>query len=304
MLDVLVVGSANMDYIIEVDVPPAPGETVLARDMTRTPGGKGANQAVAAARMGAKVRLLASVGDDEDGAEILRRLRAEGIDTSAVDIVDHRRTGLALVSVFRSGENSITVVPGANHAVDADRIRRSIANDAAGPCLLVLQGELLPEATSAAARAVSRTHGRVILNLAPYSKLPPDVIALADPLVLNESEAGAMCGITVVDVASAMAALSVLIDRAGSAVITLGALGAVWAAGGDAGHVPAPVIDAVVDTTGAGDAFTGALAAELARGGDLASATAVGVGAGSFAVSRIGAQQSYPWRDQLLGSQG
>lgn len=297
---VLVIGSANLDYIVKVTAPPGPGETVLAKNMIKHPGGKGANQAVAAAKMGAEVRFVGCVGDDNDGALLLRELRAEGVDTTAVEIVSHARTGLALVSVFDTGENSITVVPGANFSLQPSRVKRAITGGGAQQTgAIVLQGEVKSDIIEAAALAAETVGAKVVLNLAPYRGLTKETLSLCDPLVVNQSEAAAMVGFQIPDAAAAQQALAVLIASVRSAVITLGAAGACWADISGSGHVPAPEVEAVVDTTGAGDAFVGALAAELSAGLSLRQATETGVRAGSFAVGRFGAQSSYPTRSEL-----
>jgi ribokinase len=297
--EVLVIGSANLDYIVQVSAPPAPGETVLAKNMIKHPGGKGANQAVAAAKMGAEVRFVGCVGDDNDGALLLRELRAEGVDTTAVEIVSHARTGLALVSVFDSGENSITVVPGANFSLHPGRVKRAIAGGDAKDGVVVLQGEVKSEIIDAAAQSAEAAGARVVLNLAPYRAVAKETLSLCDPLVVNQSEAAAMVGFQIPEAAAAQQALTILLATVRSAVITLGGAGACWADTSGSGHVPAPVVEAVMDTTGAGDAFVGALAAELSAGLSLRQATETGVRAGSFAVGRFGAQSSYPTRTEL-----
>lgn len=298
--DVLVIGSANLDYIVKVDVPPKPGETVLAKHLVKHPGGKGANQAVAAARMGARVRFIGCVGDDGDGAMLLRELRAEGVDTTDVEIAAHVQTGLALVSVFDTGENSITVVPGANFALQTARIRRAVTALDSTDTIVVMQGEVKGAIIDAAVVASALTERtRFILNLAPYRSVTPEVLAACDPLVVNESEASAMVGYEIDGPETALRALGDLRGRVRSVVITLGGAGAVWAENGFDGHVAAPPVSAVVDTTGAGDAFVGALASELAVGATLQAAVEVGVRAGSFAVERFGAQSSYPMRSDL-----
>ncbi len=301
---VLVVGSANLDYIIKVDVPPGPGETILAKQMVRHPGGKGANQAVAAARMDVSVQFVGCVGDDPDGGLILRELQSEGVDTSAVEIVAHMQTGLALVSVFDSGENSITVIPGANFALQASRVKRAVATLERNPIIIVLQAEVKPSVNTAAVTAASdpNINARIVLNLAPYSPVSAEILAACDPLVVNQSEAGAMVGYEIVDRRAAERAVAELVSSVRSVVITLGADGACWGQRDERGYVAAPVLDAVVDTTGAGDAFVGALAAELATGASLEDAVKLGVEAGSFAVGRFGAQSSYPLRAHLRPS--
>jgi len=302
---IIVVGSANQDYIVRVTAPPAPGETVLAQDLIRQPGGKGANQAVAAARLNGDVTFIASVGDDRDGTDLLRGLRREGVDASEVEIVDRGRTGLALVSVYDSGENSITVVPGTNFALSASRVTRTVGRlvGEVENAVVVVQAELRTEIISTALRTGNDSGARCVLNLAPYQHLSDDLLALCDPLVVNETEASSLIGWPVTDSAKAERAVRELLPRVRSVVITLGAQGAYWADAQSEGHVPAGAVAHVVDTTGAGDAFVGALAATLARGGDLQEATTVGVRAGTFAVQSPGAQSSYPTLADLEAAQ-
>jgi ribokinase len=298
---IVVVGSANQDYIVRVAKPPEPGETVLATTLLTQPGGKGANQAVAAARLRGNVSFVGAVGDDADGASLLRELRAEGVDTTNVEIINRVRTGLALVSVFDNGENSITVVPGTNFALTSERVSRAIKRIAhdSDSTVMVVQAELLPEIIESAVQTASDVGARSILNLAPYQPLSAEVIAQCDPLVVNESEASSLVGWKVHDVATAALAASQIVKSTRSVVITIGAQGAYWSDSTDAGHVPAPMVTDVLDTTGAGDAFVGALAAQIAGGESLKRAVEVGVLAGSFAVRRPGAQSSYATETEL-----
>ena len=297
---IIVVGSANQDYIVRVSVPPGPGETVIASSLLKQPGGKGANQAVAAARLGADVSFVGSVGGDDDGAQLIRALRSEGVDTANVEIISRGRTGLALVSVYDSGENSITVVPGANFSLNSERVRRTIGRTVAEShaAIMVAQAEVLPEIVTAALTAAEEAGVRVIFNLAPFQPVADQLLAACDPLVVNEAEASRLLGY---DVHGAVAerAADLLRSRTRSVVITVGAEGAYWADHHTAGHVPATGEVQVVDTTGAGDAFVGALAVELAGGAALDEAVAVGVRAGTFAVTSPGAQSSYPTRADL-----
>lgn len=293
---IVVVGSANQDYIVRVAAPPGPGETVLAQSLVRQPGGKGANQAVAAARMSGNVSFIASVGDDADGSLLLRELRSEGVDTTNVEIINRGSTGLALVSVYDSGENSITVVPGTNFALTSERVRRTVERLAADPAraIVVVQAELLPQIIESTLRAAASSGARCVLNLAPYQPISDELLALCDPLVVNEAEASALVGWTVQDVESAERAVRQLRRVSPSVVVTIGPRGAVWEDATGGGHMAAPEGVRVVDTTGAGDAFVGALAALLARGVSLERAVEVGVWAGSYAVGSPGAQSSYP----------
>ncbi|WP_121368067.1 ribokinase [Frondihabitans australicus] len=295
---IVVVGSANQDYLVRVPRTPRPGETTLATGMTKQPGGKGANQAVAAARLGGDVHFVGAVGRDDDGAVILRGLATDGVSVDDVQIVDAHPTGLALISVDADGENSITVVSGANATVTAERASGVVSRLAGPGAIVVVQAELPAPVIEATVHAAQGAGARVIVNLAPYLPLAPAALALADPLVVNETEAGQLLGSDVSDVDAALAAMPRLLEHARSAVVTLGGAGAVWASregdGAGAGaHVPAPQVADVVDTTGAGDAFVGAVAFALSRGDDLGKAVALGVRAGSFAIGGVGAQRSY-----------
>ena len=289
---ITVVGSANLDYIVRIPHLPERGETILASSLRKHPGGKGANQAVAAARLGADVRFIGCVGDDDDGTLLLRELRAEGVDTSHVEIVPSEPTGLALVSVYGNGENTIVVVPGANSAVSDARVSRTIRGEAKG-AIVVVQAEVQPKVIRATLLAAEEVEARAVMNLAPFCELDEELINLCDPIVLNESEASALVMRSVRGQDAAQEAALEIAQRARSVVVTTGADGACWARQGAGGCMPAPVVSAVVDTTGAGDAFVGQLAAQLAQGADLETAVRYGVQAGSFAVTRDGAQASY-----------
>lgn len=296
---IVVIGSANQDYLLRVPAVPAPGETTLAHTMRRSPGGKGANQAVAAARLGADVRFVGCVGDDDDGALLLRELRAEGVTTTDVEIIGREPTGIALVMVDDSGENSIVVVPGANFALTAARVQRVLVRQPRDAVVLI-QAEVPVAIVTATSRAAREAGARLVLNLAPYVALEDQALAPCDPLVVNESEAAALTGRAASTPEDALEVARDLLARCRSVVLTLGAQGAVWASPTGAGHVPAPAVADVVDTTGAGDAFAGALAVRLASGRSLEDAVELGVRAGSFAVTSEGAQSSYPRRNDLL----
>lgn len=300
MSRVIVVGSANMDYLIRVTDLPVLGETVLAHGLTKQPGGKGANQAVAASRLGADVSFVASLGDDEDGAQILLDLRSEGMHVGDVEITSAMPTGAAMVYVMDDGENSIVVVPGANSTLSASRVERTLRRLAAQECVVVVQAEIPEETVEATLRTASELGMRIVFNLAPYRPFAAGAIAVADPLVVNETEASALLGRRVDTLAEGEEAASMLAGRTSvSAVITLGALGAAWADTSGSGSCPAPVVEQVVDTTGAGDAFVGALAKELADGRSLSDSVVTGVLVGAFSVSRPGAQSSYPTSQDL-----
>lgn len=300
--DVVVVGSVNRDYVCRADVLPAPGETVLGGAASVGSGGKGGNQAVASSLLGARTALVARVGEDDDGRALLADLGAAGVDTTEVVALDDTRTGMAFVMVDARGENSIVVAPGANDLLDAgataDAVRRLL-----GPSgVLVTQAEIPVAAFEAAVAAAADVGCRAVVNLAPYRPISADLLASCDPLVVNESEASGLLGRDVRGTEQATVAARELAGRAASAVVTVGASGAVVARGDDVDHVPAEHAEAV-DTTGAGDAFTGALAAALSAGCPLVDAVRIGVRAGTYAVLRPGAQASFPTGSALgLGS--
>jgi ribokinase len=304
--NVIVVGSANQDYVITTDALPAAGETSLAKTFQKFPGGKGANQAVACARLGAQVHFIGAVGDDDDGALIIRELRSEGIDTSEIEIITSERTGMAIVSVLPEGDNAIIVVPGANFTLAPERVTRAVERLVTEQSVVVVQGEIPVESIAATVVAASRAGARSVVNLAPFVELPAETVQGADPLVVNEVEAAFLTGYVIDSSARAQEAAKDIARQAKSAVITLGAAGAAWATADESGIVPGLPVSEVVDTTGAGDAFIGAIAAMFIEGRDLESAVRVGVEVGALAVARIGAQATYPLRDVVrqLGETG
>lgn len=293
---ITVVGSINADLVVTLERHPRPGETVLGRSMTVLPGGKGANQAVAAALLGAEVTMIGAVGGDAYAEVALSALADAGVDLQSV-----RRTGggtgVAVVEVADDGENTIVVLPGANAEVTPELVGASSAA-IRGAAVVVVQGELPAEATEAAVRSAS---GRVIVNLAPVIAVDPEVLLRADPLVVNEHEGALVLaqagGGRAPDHEGVVTGL--LARGFASVVMTLGAAGALVSAGGAVRAVRAPHVR-VVDTTGAGDAFVGALAARLAVGDRLEEAVRFAVRVGSFAVQRPGAQPSYPSADDPL----
>ena len=285
----IVLGSANTDYTVLVERHPLPGETLLGDELVVATGGKGANQALAAARSGAMPVFLGAVGDDANGRQMLDALGSGGVDVSSVAIVDDAPTGIALITVSRDGENTIVVAAGANARVNAHEVEAALRAVAGVGTVLLAQLEIPLAVVTEAAAIVDELGGRTVLNLSPSREIPDALLALCDPLVVNESEAHDLTGLPVDSVDEALAATSALLERCRSVVITLGGDGAVFAAPGESGHVPAPRVK-VVDTTGAGDAFVGALCAELADAADLPTAVSRGVEAGSAAVQWLGAQ--------------
>ncbi|MEW2636358.1 ribokinase [Streptomyces sp. NPDC048389] len=294
--DLLVVGSANADLVVGVERRPAAGETVLGTDLTVHPGGKGANQAVAAARLGARTALLARVGDDAHGRLLLDSQRAAGVDTGGVR-VGGAPTGVALITVDPSGDNSIVVSPGANARLTPADIRA--ADELLGRARVVsLQLEIPLDTVAEVARTLP-PGARLVLNPSPPAPLPADVLAVCDPLVVNEHEACFILGAEEAGATPEEWARALLALGPRSVVITLGAQGALVADGeaGGLDHVASPKVEAV-DTTGAGDAFTAALAWRLGLGESLSQAAVYAVRVGAAAVTRKGAQEAFPTAEE------
>jgi len=297
-MTVVVLGSLNLDEVASVAALPVPGETVLARGSSRHAGGKGANQAVAAARAGARVRMVGAVGHDDAGAVLRGALRGSGVDVSGVRSIDGVSTGRALITVQDDGENTITVVPGANAELDASDV--AAACDGLGPDdLLLLQLEVPAAVVRQAAAAAHAAGARVVLNAAPAGPVA-DLTRWLDVLVVNESEARSVLGPAAPAQDGVALAAAVAERHQVLTVVTLGPRGAACAApGGRRPDVqPAPEVEAV-DTTGAGDTFTGYLAAALSAGDDLPAAVELGVRAGACAAARAGAQDSIPLRREV-----
>jgi ribokinase len=277
--EVTVVGSINLDLVATVPRLPRPGETLTGAELDHVPGGKGANQAAAAAKLGAEVRFVGAVGEDDFGRRATEELRSAGVDLSGLQVVE-ASTGIALILVDESGENQIVVVPGANHALDPGRI------DVGAPEALMCQLEVRDEAIAA---AVGRTDAFFCLNAAPARPVPSAILERADLIVANSLELEALGS-------SPMGALFAL---------TLGADGALLLEDGEevARAVP-PGVDAV-DGTAAGDAFTACLVVSLLEGRDREEALRRACAAGAIAASRPGAQPSLPTAaevDEILAS--
>lgn len=293
---VAVVGSINLDLIYTCERIPRPGETLHATGSDTSPGGKGANQAVAAARRGAAVTMVGAVGSDGFADEAVALLRKAGVELSHVRRVEGA-TGIAVIYVQADGENSILVSAGANSSMTDLRVtgEATVIEQAR---VVVVQGEI-PRSGTEAAAALCR--GRLVLNLAPVMELDPGVIRRADPLVVNEHEGtlalemltGGQCSTDEETVAA------LLHTGVTSVVMTRGARGALVGDATGVHTIPTPKV-AVVDTTGAGDAFVGALVAGLAADQGLREAAAAAARVASFACTRHGAQASYPHLDDEL----
>jgi ribokinase len=289
----------NADLVVAVPRLPRPAETVMGERLQTFPGGKGANQAVAAARLGGSVSIVGRVGADAFGDMLVQSLMADGVDTRDVARDPDEPTGVALIVVERGGQNMIAVAPGANARVDEHEVDR--AAERLGPeCVLLLELEVPLAVVEAAALTAHQRGSRVILNAAPAaSSLADALLGQVDVLVVNEVEAATLFGGPVASLEDAAAAGRAALNRgAGAAIVTLGAAGAVVVDRSGTTRVAAYSVLAV-DATAAGDAFVGALALSLLRGMDLVSAARVGSAAGAAAVTRTGAQSSLPRSDDL-----
>jgi ribokinase len=292
---VAVVGSLNMDLVARAPRIPQPGETIIGRDFHTLPGGKGANQAVAAARLGAAVAMVGRVGSDAFARLLLDNLAAAGVDHTAVVQDPGAATGVALIVVDAAGQNTIVVAAGANMRLSPADVETAEAAIAAADVLLLQLETPLETATRAA--QIAHAHGvTVILNPAPAQPLPPDLLRLVDVLVPNESETALLTGLPMDSLARVEAAAGALRESGvGAVILTLGKHGALLAQPGGMQAFPAFVVTAV-DTTAAGDAFMGGLAVALAEGHSLAESIRWGNAAGALAATRLGAQPSLPIR--------
>ncbi len=287
---IVVFGSLNMDLVLTVPTIPRPGETVLCPDYVTKPGGKGCNQAVAAARTGGSVTMAGRVGDDAFGRTLVQRLAAEGVETRAID-PSARPTGIACICVDGDGENAIAVASGANLDAEAAQLD---AVELGAETVLVLQMEVPAAQNWSAVDRAKSAGGRVILNLAPAAPVPRNALAAIDLLVVNEIEAQMIAGEFGLATEAADDSARALADLADLAcVVTLGSRGALAVENGRIWRIDSMPIDPV-DTTGAGDAFTGVLAAAIDAGLPLPDALhRANVGA-ALACMALGAQESLP----------
>jgi ribokinase len=289
---VVVFGSLNVDLVARVARLPAPGETLLADALEIAPGGKGANQALAARRAGARVRLFGCVGNDPLAAEALMLLRESGVDLAGVHAVEGP-TGVALIHVDAQGQNTITVASGANATAHATLVPDNAL--APGTTLLLQLESPLREVAALAHRAAARG-ARVVLNAAPAARLAIGLLNDSAVLIVNETEANALVQDQGTDDLAALCGQFAGTER--TLVVTRGAHGAIYTSAEGVHTRPAPRIDAI-DTVGAGDAFAGALAAALDRGADVDRAISEGLAAGALACTRRGAQPSMPTHDAI-----
>lgn len=299
---VVVVGAINIDLVVATPRLPGPGETVVGAGLERHGGGKGANSAVAAARAGAPVRLVGAVGADETGTAALAELRADGVDTRSVTVLDGVATGVALIVVDDRGENQIAVGAGANAAVTADQVRDALRDALPTAGCVLVSTEIPAAAVAAAVEAAAVAGVRCVLNPAPVIPVVAELLAHGPLLTPNSSEIRDLVALLGIGRPPAGAASSEVSAGAGAiaarsrapVVVTLGAGGVlVVRPDGEPEHVPAGEAE-VRDTTGAGDTFNGVLAARLAAGDELRAAVRVATGAASLSVAHVGARTGMP----------
>jgi len=293
-----VVGSSNMDLVVKSPRIPVPGETILGGDFFMVPGGKGANQAVAAARLGARVCFVARLGDDLFGRKSLENFQREGLDTKFVTLTSHTPSGVALITVDEAGNNAIVVAPGANAKLSPEDVRRA-EGEIRAVGAVVAQLEVPMTTVQCAAELANEAGVPFILNPAPAQRLSPSLLARVEVLTPNETEAQLLTGVKVIDDDSARKAAEKLLSTGVKAVIlTMGARGFLLAANGATEFVAALRVKAI-DATAAGDAFTGSLAVSLARGRPLREAAAFANRVAALCVTRLGAQPSMPTQKEV-----
>lgn len=306
-MTVIVCGSINIDLVASTPRLPIAGETVLGEDFFKIPGGKGANQAVALARLGIPTHMLGRVGGHNFGAELIQNLQIAGVQTDNIFIDETVSSGVAIITVDHAGENQIVVIPGANGRVNQEDIKR-LSHLLPTATILLLQLEIPLNSVVAAAQVAKNANIQVILDPAPaQANLPNELYPLVDIITPNEVEAGQLVGFTVYDAESAIKAAQVLLQRGVKcAIVKLGAKGVICATTAETFFVPAFPVNAV-DTVAAGDAFNGGLAAALFTGLSLHQAIIWGTAAGALAATKMGAQTSLPDRltfDAFLRERG
>ena len=293
---ICVVGSINMDLVFRTPRMPGVGETISGHEFVQIAGGKGANQAVAAARSGARTTMIACVGDDAYGQQSLAGLKQDGIDTSHINIVAACATGVAGIFVDDFGRNSIVIAPGANAKLQPAHILPEVIRQAQ---LLICQCET-PVATIQAAMQLAHQHGvQVVFNPAPAIALPDDIFSLVDYLIVNETEAGQLSGVTVTDLDTAKAASQALLKRGIRCVLlTLGEQGVCVTTQSGFDHLSGLKVN-VLDTTAAGDTFAGAFATAIGQGHTALDAAKEAQYSAALTVTKLGAQSSIPYRAEV-----
>ncbi|MCA0365363.1 MAG: ribokinase [Bacteroidetes bacterium] len=299
MNKIIVVGSSNTDMVVKAQKLPAPGETVLGGQFLMNAGGKGANQAVAAARLGGKTVFVCKVGNDIFGDQALKQFDTEGIDTSFIFTDPDLPSGVALINVDAKGENSITVASGANGSLSIEEINKASLVFQSGDILLA-QLETPIETVAHAIETASNYGLKTILNPAPAAELPEEIFSNLFAITPNETEAEILTGVKVTDMDSAREAADVLISKGvKNVIITLGSKGAFLKSDSFDGMIATEKVSAM-DTTAAGDCFNGALSVAILDGKTMEEAVAFACKAASISVTRMGAQASMPYRNELF----
>lgn len=301
---IVVVGSTNMDMVVKTDHIPVPGETVLSGSFFMNPGGKGANQAVTIARLGGDVSFVGKVGNDIFGKQAEQLFDEEGINIFYLLSDDELPSGVALITVDEAGENSIVVASGSNANLLPADIKEALPTIEEADYLL-MQLEIPMETVLFVAEYAHAHHTKVIVNPAPMNKLTPELLQQIDILTPNETEAGKLAGMKVCDMKSAKEAAQ-LICKMGvkNVVITMGSSGAIiYREGQTIVHVPSKKVEAL-DTTAAGDVFNGALTVALSEGKDLKEAARFACEVAAISVTRMGAQSSIPYRNEVFAGNG
>ncbi len=295
---IVVIGSSNVDMVVKTDRHPLPGETRMGGVFFMNAGGKGANQAVAAARLGGNVTLVTKVGNDIFGAQTIAGFRREKINTDYVFVDESASSGTALIVVNKDGENSIVVAPGANANLlpaDIDKVK-----DIAAAEILLLQLEIPLETISAVVKKATANHQKVIINPAPAQKLKDELLNGIFLVTPNETEASILTDITVEDETTAARAAGVFLNKGvKNVIITLGKQGAYFQNESLKFKIDAPVVKAL-DTTAAGDTFSGAMAVAITERMSWQQAVKFAVNAATISVTRMGAQTSIPYRSEII----
>jgi ribokinase len=296
---IIVVGSSNMDMVVKTSHIPVPGETVLSGAFFMNPGGKGANQAVAAARLGAEVIFISRLGNDVFGKQLSQLFSNEGIDTTYLVSDETLPSGVALITVDEQGENSIVVASGANAGLSVNDLEAvlPLIDDAA---IVLLQLEIPMDVVHFVAAYAAAKNVRVILNPAPAAPLSSALLKQIDILTPNKTEASMIAGMPVNTIEDAKRAASLICTKGvKNVIVTMGSYGAVICEGSEYEVVEAPKVEPV-DTTAAGDVFNGALSVALSEGKTLAAAVRFACNAAAISVTRLGAQSSIPYRKELI----
>lgn len=298
--EIVIVGSTNMDMVVNTDRIPVPGETILAKEFFMNPGGKGANQAVAVARLGGDTIFVTKIGNDVFGHQSVQLFDDEGIDTRHILSDSELPSGVALITVDKIGENSIVVAAGANGNLHSKDLNEDILNDISRAKILLMQLEIPIETVNYLAKFASSKGVKVVLNPAPMASVSEDLLKCLYAITPNSTEAEILSGIKISDLESAKEAAKKISDKGvDNIILTLGSKGALVYEAGKIELVAAEKVNAI-DTTAAGDVFNGAFVVSLAQGKGLLEATKFASKVAAISVTRIGAQSSIPYRNELI----